>query len=69
MHDPMPNIKMGKLKQKRKNNQEVINEGHKGFQISMKSQGDGHMKGCCCFFTLKELFLHPTVGEICYDTF
>jgi hypothetical protein len=49
MHGPMPNIKMGELKQKKKNNQEAINEGHKGLQVSMKSQGDGHMKGCCCF--------------------
>ncbi len=41
MHGPMPNIKMGKLKRKNKNHQEVINEGHKGLQVSMKSQGDG----------------------------
>ncbi len=30
MHGPMPNIQMGKLKWKNQNNQEAINEGHKG---------------------------------------
>jgi hypothetical protein len=69
MHGPMPNIKMGKLKQKNKNNQEAINEGHEGFQILMKSQDDGHKKGCCCSFTLKQFYLHPIVGKICYGTF
>ncbi len=68
MQGLMPNIKIGKLKWKNKNNQEAINEGHKGPQILMKSQGDGHKKGCCCFFTLKQFYLHPTVGEICYGT-
>jgi hypothetical protein len=33
----------------------------------MKSQGDGHKKGCCSF-TLKQFYLHPTVGKICYGT-
>jgi hypothetical protein len=30
MHGPMPNIKMGKLKQNNQNNQEAMMEGHKG---------------------------------------
>jgi hypothetical protein len=69
MHGPMPNIKMEKLKQKNKNDQEAINEGFKGLQISMKNQGDSHKKGCCCSFTLKQFYLHPTIGKICYGTF
>jgi hypothetical protein len=69
MHGPMPNIKMGKLKRRNKNNQEAINERHKGLRILMKSQSERHKKGCCCSFTLKQFYLHLIVGEMFYDTF
>ncbi len=56
MHGLVPNIKMGKLKRKKKNNQEAINEGHKGLQVSMKSQGD---EGLLLLFHIETIFLTP----------
>jgi len=36
----------------------------------MKGQGDSHKKKrCCCSFTLKRFYLHPTIAEVSYTTF
>jgi hypothetical protein len=69
MHAPMPNIMLGKSIEKNKSNHKTTNKGHKGPQVSMKRRGNLHKKGCCCSFTLKCFYIHPTIKEICYAMF
>jgi hypothetical protein len=68
IHEHVPSIIVRKSKGKNKNKQKANNMGHKGPWNSMKKQGDSQKKGCC-FFTFKQFYLNPSIGEVCYVTF